>query len=191
MDIGFLLDGSGSVGKQGFRRVLNFVNQVVSAFNISRDTAQVGVTEFSNRPVIQIRLNDFQNSKLLQDRITNIEDSGGRTRTDSAVRIMSQEFYTHDQGSRAGIPKILVVVTDGKSTGNESLSESVKGLRRKGVIVYSVGIGKHIDMEELKDISRTEEDVFRSKDFDSTGLLAPVLVERIASDLTGGLKCSS
>jgi collagen type XIV alpha len=188
VDIGFLLDGSGSVGNQGFHRVLNFVNQVVSAFNISGETAQVGVTEFSNNPVIRIKLDDFQDSKLLQDEIIKIVDSGGRTRTDSALRIMSQEFFTYEKGSRAGVPKVLVVVTDGKSTGSEPLSEVVKGLRKKGVIIYSVGIGDRISMQELRDISRTKGDIFISKDFDSTGLIAPALVEKIVADLTGELK---
>ena len=186
VDIGFLLDGSGSVGNQGFRRVLNFVNQIVSAFNISGKTAQVGVTEFSNSPVIQVELDDFRDSKLLQDEINKIVDSGGRTRTDSALRLMSQEFFTYEKGSRAGVPKVLVIVTDGKSSGEEPLSEAVKGLRRKGVMVYSVGIGDDISMQELKDISRTERDIFVSKDFDSTSLIAPPLIERIVGDLTGG-----
>ena len=185
MDIGFLLDGSGSVGNQGFRRVLNFVNRIVSAFNISSKTAQVGVAEFSNKPVIPINLDDFSNSKQLQDEISKIVDSGGRTRTDSALRIMSQDFYTYDKGSRAGVPKILVVVTDGESTGTEPLSEAVKGLREKGVMIYSVGIGDRINTKELKDISRTEKDILTSKYFDSISLLAPKLVEKIANDLTG------
>ena len=188
MDIGFLLDGSGSVGNQGFQRVLNFVNQIASAFNISGKTAQVGVTEFSNNPAIQIELDDFQDSKLLQDEINKIVDSGGRTRTDSALRLMSQEFFSYEKGSRAGVPKVLVVVTDGKSTGTEPLSEAVKGLRQKGVMIYTVGIGDRISMQELRDISRTERDIFLSKDFDSTGLIAPPLIERIVGDLTGGSK---
>ena len=188
MDIGFLLDGSGSVGNQGFQRVLNFVNQIASAFNISGKTAQVGVTEFSNDPAIQIELDDFQDSKLLQDEINKIVDSGGRTRTDSALRLMSQEFFTYEKGSRAGVPKVLVVVTDGKSTGTEPLSEAVKGLRQKGVMIYTVGIGDRISMQELRDISRTERDIFLSKDFDSTGLIASPLIERIVGDLTGGSK---
>ena len=185
VDIGFLIDGSGSVGEQGFNRVLNFINQVVSAFNISRDAAQVGVTEFSNKPVIQIELDDFQDSKLLQDQISKITDSGGRTRTDSALRVMSQEFYTYDKGSRPGVPKVLVVVTDGKSSGREPLSEAVKGLRKKGVLIYSVGIGDRIKMEELREISRTDRDIYTPKDFNTIGLIAPELVERIAGDLTG------
>ena len=185
MDIGFLLDGSGSVGNQGFRRILNFVNQIVSAFNISSETAQVGVTEFSNKPVIHIELDDFQNSRLLQDEVSKIVDSGGRTRTDISLRFMSKKFFTYEKGSRAGVPKVLVVVTDGKSTGNETLSEAVQGLRKKGVIIYSVGIGDNINMQELKDISRTEKDIFIAKDFGSISLIAPSVVEKIASDLTG------
>jgi hypothetical protein len=188
VDIGFLLDGSGSVGNQGFLRVLNFVNQIVSAFNISRETAQAGVTEFSNKPVIHIKLDDFQDSRLLQDEISKIIDSGGRTRTDLSLQIMSQEFFTYENGSRAGVPKVLVLVTDGKSTGTQPLSESVKELRKKGVIIYSVGVGDNINMQELKSISRTERDVFVSKDFSSIGLIASPLVERIAGDLTGELR---
>lgn len=187
VDIGFLLDGSGSVRREGFRRVLNFVSQIVSAFNVSETGAQVGVVEFSNRPEIQIKLDEFRNSKLLHDEIMNISDSGGRTRTDSALRIMSRDFFTYEKGSRPGVPKVLVLVTDGKSTGVKPLSESVRGLRKKGVIVYTVGIGDRISISELKDISRTEKDIFLSKDFDSIGLIGPALVEKIAGDLTSEL----
>lgn len=187
VDIGFLLDGSGSVGKDGFRHILNFVNLVVTAFRLSHNATQIGITEFSNRPVIQIQLNEYQNLSLLQDEISKITDSGGRTRTDVALRSMSREFFTYDKGSRPGVPKVVVLVTDGRSTGSEPLSDAVKGLRQMGAIIYSVGIGDEISEQELRDISRTRKDIFLSKKFDSLGLLAPELVEKIIKDLRG--KC--
>lgn len=185
MDIGFLLDGSGSVGEYGFRRIQSFVNQVVDNFHISKEMAQIGVIEFSNNAVIKIRLNDFQDRKELKGTILNITDSGGRTRTDRGIHLASREFFTSNNGARPGVPKLLILVTDGTSTGDEPLKEAVKGLLKKGVVIYVVGIGGQINDQELKDVTPSDSNIFKTKNFDTITLVTPSLVEKILGDLKG------
>ena len=51
VDLGILIDGSGSIEQTGpgnFKRELNFVKQIVSAFEVSRDGTHVGIIIFSS-----------------------------------------------------------------------------------------------------------------------------------------------
>merc|ERR1719183_2032174 len=46
-DIGFLLDGSGSVGKEGWKAQLDFVRDFTGAIQASKDTAHIAVATFA------------------------------------------------------------------------------------------------------------------------------------------------
>ena len=50
VDLGFLVDGSGSVGRSNFKRVLYFIKQLVNSFRISPRYARVGMVVYNKRP---------------------------------------------------------------------------------------------------------------------------------------------
>ena len=63
-----------------------------------------------------------------------------------------------DKGDRPGVPDLVVVLTDGKSDpGSEPLEAASEPLREQGIHVISVGLGKDIDIQELKTISTFKE----------------------------------
>ena len=49
LDLMFLLDGSGSVSKEKFEIVKNWVKNVSSSFNIESNKTQIGVLEYSDQ----------------------------------------------------------------------------------------------------------------------------------------------
>jgi hypothetical protein len=53
---------------------------------------------------------------------------------------------------RAGIPKILLLLTDGYSNGIKPL-EPANQLRDLGVRIFSIGVGPGVSQSELKDIA--------------------------------------
>ena len=51
VDIGFIIDGSGSIensGKGNFKKVLSFVKELIRAFEVSKEATHVGIITYDN-----------------------------------------------------------------------------------------------------------------------------------------------
>ena len=62
MDLGFLIDGSGSIeqaGRGNFKKELNFVKQIVNGFKVCKKSTHVGVIIFSSNAKVCMKVNDF------------------------------------------------------------------------------------------------------------------------------------
>ena len=62
MDVGFILDSSGSL-RDNYRDEKNFLKAIAGAFDVSQDGAQVGVITFSYYSEHSIKLNAFTDIK--------------------------------------------------------------------------------------------------------------------------------
>lgn len=100
--------------------------------------------------------------------------TGGRTSTNTADALirLRTEVFTLEGGARAtdiAIPRVAVVITDGRSNVNASLTiPSALALREGGTTVYSVGVGDNIVMEELLAIASSPKNVQLLEGFDVT-----------------------
>lgn len=94
------------------------------------------------------------------------------TNTADALMRLRRGVFVQEGGARRtdmAIPRVAVVITDGRSNVNQSLTiPSAMALRMEGVTVYSVGIGNNIDMEELDAIASSPENVMLVQNFDVT-----------------------
>ena len=75
VELMFLVDGSGSVeayGRGNFKRCLNFVKQVASAFAISRTQGHISVTVFSSKTQVIFHLNSYTNVQQIYQAIDRI-----------------------------------------------------------------------------------------------------------------------
>jgi len=100
--------------------------------------------------------------------------SGGRTSTNTADGLirLRRDVFVPEAGARSAdvaIPRVAVVITDGRSNVNQSLTiPSAMALREEGIIVYAVGVGRRINMEELNAIASSPENVRLLSGFDVT-----------------------
>ena len=85
-------------------------------------------------------------------------------------------------GGRLGASKVLVIVTDDKSSGEEPVKEAVKPLQGKGVRIYIVNIGPRPDEQETKDIVSDERNILTPKTTDELPNIAPELAKKITDD---------
>ena len=60
----FLVDSSGSVGRDNFARLLDFVNRVVDEMNIAQNHTRVGLVSFSNRAWISFTLDKYSTDSI-------------------------------------------------------------------------------------------------------------------------------
>ena len=94
--------------------------------------------------------------------------TGGQTRTDLALNLAASDFFTYEGGAREVIPKVAVVLTDGRQTPALDaipVQQAIIPLRKLGVKMFAVGIGFEADPIELGYIVERPEDVVMIDDF--------------------------
>ena len=88
-DIVFALDASGSIEKENFERVVEFVGAVVHSLTIRSDQSpdgfQVALVSFADDVDIRFYLNTYTNKEVMLAAI-NIPYTRGRTNLDQALR---------------------------------------------------------------------------------------------------------
>ncbi|KAA0709869.1 Collagen alpha-1(XIV) chain [Triplophysa tibetana] len=115
-DLVFLVDGSWSVGDENFQKIIRFLYSTTGALDrIGPDGTQVAIAQFSDDPRTEFKLNSYDRKETLLDAIQRITYKGGNTKTGRAMKHVKDAVFTAVGGARRGVPKVLVVLTDGRS----------------------------------------------------------------------------
>ncbi|OPL20628.1 collagen chain alpha-1, partial [Mytilus galloprovincialis] len=154
-DIVFLLDMSGSVGRSNFQIMLNTVASIADNFYIGPYNTQIGVDVFSTSVKTSIKLKDYNNRYYLERAIKRIKYQGGLTNTYRGLNHVRYNSFSYRYGHRYNVPRIAIVLTDGKSQHKGKTLNAARSLKNAGVKIFSVGIGSGIDWSEVHGIAST------------------------------------
>ncbi|XP_039980832.1 collagen alpha-1(XII) chain isoform X2 [Xiphias gladius] len=151
-DLVFLVDGSWSVDRPNFKYIRNFISVAAGAFQISEDKTRVGVVQYSNDARTEFNLNEHLTRPVLLRAIGSLPYKGGDSMTGNALNYILKNTFTEAAGARKGFPKVLVIITNGKS--EDSVESYAKQLRRRGVEIFVLGI-QQADEAEMKLMAST------------------------------------
>lgn len=159
-DIVFLVDGSSSIGIDNFQEVRQFLRSVVNGLDIGPDKVRVGLAQYSNEPRQEFLLKDHMDKASVLAELDTFQYLTGGTETGKAMNFILNEYFTEQVGSRVDqrVPQIAVVITDGDSA--DDVKGPAQSLRRRGVIVFAIGVGK-ANLDELESIANRPLDRFR------------------------------
>ncbi|XP_078576486.1 scavenger receptor cysteine-rich domain-containing protein DMBT1-like [Branchiostoma floridae x Branchiostoma japonicum] len=181
-DLFFVLDGSGSVSVSDFDTVKQFVVAVVSAFTIGLADTRVGVLQYSDRNTLECNLGDHPDEASFVSAINTTTRQGGGTDTGAAMTFALQNAAWRP----APVSKIMIVLTDGKSSG--SVVATAQALAADQVAVFAIGVGS-FDHSELLEITNNKPGrVFELADFDAMAQYISRIVRAVCNDvrLVGG-----
>ena len=157
-----MLDQSGSVGRDNHDIAKEFIINVADFFEIGLDKTRIGLVTYSTNSRIKFDLDRYTTKNELEDAINRVEFPGGRTATNLALenaRVLLDPNEGHGaRPSQDGIPKIAILITDGKSNQG-GVTGPANDLKAAGVQVYTVGIG-NIELPELLAISSDPDEDF-------------------------------
>jgi uncharacterized protein YegL len=162
-DLLFIIDGSGSVGAPTFDTQIAALNRIVDSVDIGPNDTQIAVLQYSSYTYIEFGFNIHSTKESLRDAISKLQHKSGTTKTGKALDRALQMFTTKTWGSRFGrngVQQIAVVVTDGHS--RDDPAQAAGRLRQAGVRIIALGIGQHINMNELVDISNDANYAFEN-----------------------------
>ncbi|KAM9806954.1 collagen alpha-1(XIV) chain isoform 1-T1 [Syngnathus typhle] len=163
-DIVILVDGSWSIGRLNFRLVRMFLENLVSAFEVGIDKTRIGLAQYSGDPRIEWHLNAFTTKEAVIDAVKNLPYKGGNTLTGLALSYILENCFKAESGARVGVPKIGILITDGKS--QDDVIPPAESLQKAGVELFAIGV-KNADENELRSIASEPDDshVYNVADF--------------------------
>ncbi|XP_028327375.1 collagen alpha-6(VI) chain-like isoform X2 [Gouania willdenowi] len=151
-DIVFIVEESTSIGHVNFQLIRTFLSSIVSGLVISPDKVQVGLVSYSDEPEVQFYLDTFREKAELLQFINILPYHGGKTNTGAALNFTLDNVFTEQRGSRRGVQKVAVVITEGKS--QDEVSQAAIKLRRAGITLYGVGIRDFNEAEMAEMVSQ-------------------------------------
>ena len=152
VDLAFLVDASGNKDKQGqehFKTSLEIVKAISSMFVINQLQTHIGFVVFSTNSQVVLDFKTYFDQKSVENAVDGIQYVGGSTNIGAGLRLVKNKLF--DVTSRQNVPRILIVLTSGKST--EDVMTPSKELRDSGVTVFCIGIGNMYDAKELDQIA--------------------------------------
>jgi hypothetical protein len=120
---------------------------------------------------VEFHLDAHGSAAAVSTALDAIEFMGRNTYTAEALQMVRSTMFNEANGLRpadAGIPQVLVVVTDGQSNGELSVSGQSAAIHELGVTVFAIGVGKGINnvaLAELNSIASAAENVLLIKSF--------------------------
>ncbi|XP_053093288.1 collagen alpha-1(XII) chain isoform X3 [Pangasianodon hypophthalmus] len=183
-DLVFLIDGSWSIGEESFNKVLQFVFSMIGAFDvISHEGMQVSFVQYSDDAKTEFKLNTYHDKGMSLSAVQMVNYRGGNTKTGSALKHVGEKVFTSDNGMRRNVPKVLVVVTDGRS--QDDVKKSAAKLQHSGFSVFVVGVAD-VDMTELRNIGSkpSERHIFVVDDYDAFSKIQDNLITVICETAT-------
>jgi len=168
LDVGIILDGSSSVTRQNWIKTLDFVKTFAGEFSIKPQGVHFGVLHFSWKVYIDFKISDstYWNQKSLEDKVSSISYPYGGTRTDLALASANSEFFCNHCTQRPSVPKVLLVLTDGKSSYSSTpVKDVAQPMKDAGVTIITIGIGK-ADQDELTAMATDENHMFMLEQYE-------------------------
>ncbi|XP_046715075.1 collagen alpha-1(XIV) chain-like isoform X3 [Silurus meridionalis] len=173
-DIVILVDGSWSIGRFNFRLVRTFLESLVTAFSISSDQTRIGLAQYSGDPRIEWHLNTHSTKEEVINAVKNLPYKGGNTLTGLALMYILENSFKPESGSRTDVPKIGILITDGKS--QDDVIGPAQSLRDAGIELFAIGV-KNADENELRMIASPPEEthMYNVADFNVMSSIVEVL----------------
>ncbi|XP_072896175.1 cochlin [Hemitrygon akajei] len=178
VNLGFLIDGSSSVGDGNFRTVLNFITEIVKSFDIHQIGARVGAVQFTYDQRTEFGFDDYLAKDDVLNAVSSIRYWSGGTATGEALTYTLRNLFGKIKNNNINV---LIVITDGQSYDDVKYPATV--VHQADVVVYSVGISWAMS-NELRAMASEPKDShhFFVKDFPMVNKLVPDILKGICND---------
>ncbi|XP_062441893.1 collagen alpha-1(VII) chain [Rhea pennata] len=185
-DIAFLVDGSSSIGRNNFRVVRAFMEDLVRPFVhvVGEKAVRFAAAQYSDEPRVEFAFSQHANGTGVRRAIQQLGYKGGNTRTGAGLRYVADHLFGPAEQRRPGVPQICILITDGKS--QDDAERPAARLKSQGVKVFAVGV-KNADRGELLRVASAPADsfFFYVNDFKILGSLVPLMARRVCA-VAGG-----
>lgn len=106
----FIVDSSGSIGRSNWGKMLQFLKDMVKAFNVGPDKTHIAVIAYSNRAIVEFKFDRLRGSQVTEagyyQLIDRIRFQRGFTFIDKALILADEQIFTRAAGMRPELPQV-------------------------------------------------------------------------------------
>ncbi|XP_005886151.1 PREDICTED: vitrin [Myotis brandtii] len=177
-DVGFVIDGSSSVGTGNFRTVLQFVANLSREFEISDTDTRIGAVQYTYEQRLEFGFDTYSTKPDILNAIKRVGYWSGGTSTGAAINYALEQLFEESKPNKR---KLMILITDGKSY--DDIRIPAMAAHHKGVITYAVGIA-WAAQEELDVIAThpAKDHAFFVDEFDNLYKLVPKVIQNICTE---------
>jgi hypothetical protein len=159
-DVGFLLDGSPSIGRRNFDLMKTFVISLLQQMNLHDGNChRVLVATFHAKIDKVLDLDsykDFKKHEML-NRVMKMKFHGANSHLGEVLREFRTVHFTLERGLRDRVPRVLVLLTDGSSSnGILNANHQARLVREAGIQLVIIKLGRFAS-DETERIDRLKE----------------------------------
>lgn len=146
---------------------------------------QVGVILFNSEAMIRIEFGQYYSEFDFSRAIDNLPLGKGQGQIQKALHIASTQLFTDAGGTRPGVQKLCIVLTNKKQAlteDTEVLRNAAIPLQRAGVRVIAIGVTSSVDWKALRSITEDTKDVIVSHSCNSLVTKVSYLFKRVCVD---------
>ena len=106
MDIAFVVDSSGSIGRTNWERMKRFLKALVSRLDVSPSATHIAAIAYSTRPEVVMRFNGVQGTNQVNQMLDGMRYQRGVTYIDKALLLADSDLFQSSNGMRSNVPKV-------------------------------------------------------------------------------------
>ena len=156
----------------------SFALELVHGLDLSFGRTRVGVVTFSTEARNEFFLFSFQDRQSILNRM-RFEHYGGRTNIYQALRLVTDEQLTQQNGDRTGVRNLVVLVSDGdhNEESHRTLAQA-EALKARDAELYTIAIGQSPNFGDLNQMSSNPDSqyVIRLQTLDQVRNAADILL---------------
>nr|XP_013011153.1 vitrin [Cavia porcellus] len=177
-DIGFVIDGSSSVGTSNFRTVLQFVANLSKEFEISDTDTRIGAVQYTYEQRLEFGFDKYHTKADILNAIKNVGYWSGGTSTGAAIHYTLEQLFKKSKPNKR---KLMILITDGRSYDDVRIA--AMAAHQKGVITYAIGIA-WAAQDELDIIAThpARDHSFFVDEFDNLYKSVPKIIQNICTE---------
>ena len=163
------MDMSTSITDKNFQKQRDFVKAVANTFTMGETETEVGVVTYNHGADLWISFGQYSDNDRFSQAVDKIPYWGGQTRVDTGMQMAKVGLFGAVKGVRIMLPKILVLLTDGRQSSDPSatpLKDAALPLFQLGVKILVVTIGKDVSRDQLRGVVERDQDIIAVDDFE-------------------------
>lgn len=106
MDIAFIIDSSGSIGRTNWEKMKRFLKALVSKLDVSPSATHIAAVSYSTNPEVVLRFSGFQGTVQVNQLLDRMRFQRGFTYTDKALLLADRILFQTSTGMRLSVPKV-------------------------------------------------------------------------------------
>ncbi|XP_067653335.1 matrilin-2-like [Haliotis asinina] len=174
LDILIIEDVSSSVINSDYRKMKDFILNIVRHLNISRTETSVAFLSFANTAKVGFHLDTYNNTMDVVETIASAHGEGGGTLVSSALELSASDVFTYHNGDRADADNIVLLFTDGIFKDQTSLKQDVEALKAKAEI-YVVTVGPVVSNTTVAEVATSPDHILKLGDHSTATVITSAL----------------